>query len=151
MNVDTGSSVRLSRIRGGERTWQIVVSAADDTIEGLRAASELARELDDDLAAIYDDGRREPSNEELADAAYELFAADHEWRTLPELASILAVHKSLIGAALELELLVELESRFVRLDDGSRVGRDRRARLWGTVEMLVALEADEAYREPPAA
>jgi hypothetical protein len=51
--VEPRSSVRVSRVRGGERTWQITVAAGDETAEALRAAVALARELDDELTRVY--------------------------------------------------------------------------------------------------
>jgi hypothetical protein len=47
------SSVRLSKTRGGERTWTILVACDGDDADGLRSALGIARELDVELAHIY--------------------------------------------------------------------------------------------------
>ena len=47
------SSVRVSRIRGGERTWAIVVIAQGDTEDDVRESLRIATQLDSDLAARY--------------------------------------------------------------------------------------------------
>jgi hypothetical protein len=53
------SSVKLAKVRGGERTWSIVV-ACDATRDGLTAAVELAAELDARLELAYVGGRPAP-------------------------------------------------------------------------------------------
>jgi hypothetical protein len=51
------SSVKLAKIRGGERTWSIFV-ACDATRDGLTAAIELAAQLDARLELAYDADER---------------------------------------------------------------------------------------------
>jgi len=58
------SSVRVQRVRGGERVWQIVVVASDGGGEALREAVRLARELDDELTTVYVVGEPAPQDDD---------------------------------------------------------------------------------------
>jgi hypothetical protein len=72
------SSVVLTKVRGGQRTWRVSVVARDDTAESVREAVAFARQIDADLDAAYArfdpppsrQGRRAPDHEpEGGDAA----------------------------------------------------------------------------------
>jgi hypothetical protein len=51
--AETRSGVRLSRIKGGERTWQVSLAAGDDPDE-LRKTIRALIDLDAELARAYD-------------------------------------------------------------------------------------------------